>query len=395
VRSVTRDGSRDRLDFDHKYLEIHMIARRWTVLLLIPHLGGGGAEHVTELLARHLSQKKYDIHLGLVTETRGSARSLPEHVVVHGLGACRVRYAGLRLVRLIWRMRPDVVLCSMAHLNFLLLLLRPLLPVKTHILVRQNGMASAMLASAGAPRLRRWLYRFCYARADRVICQSQAMREDLGKLAGVSDFAMTVLPNPVDLEGIRRAKKQQIEAWTDAGPHLLAVGRLSREKGLDLLLEAFAEVRQDFAGADLAIAGAGPEEAMLRAQTRTLGIDGAVRFLGHVDSAARLLGEASLFVVASRHEGMPNAVLEAAAAGLPIVAVPAMGGLAELLQGKPGVWMAREVSADALARTLHSALTMLRPGERFAHGWVEGFGLASAIPAYEELISETIGEEFA
>lgn len=395
MRSVTRDGSRDRLDFDHKYLEIHMMVKRFRVLLLIPHLGGGGAERVTELLARHLSCEKYDIHLGLVTEANGQTSSLPEHVAVHRLGARRVRYAGLQLVQLIWRVRPNVVLCGMAHLNFLLLLMQPLLPVRTRIVVRQNGMPSAMLASAGAPRLRRWLYRFCYARADRVICQSLAMQEDLGTSACVRDDAMAVLPNPVDLEGIRRAKKQQLEAWRDAGPHLLAVGRLSREKGLDLLLEAFAEVRQDFARADLAIAGAGPEEARLRAQARALGIDGAVRFLGHVDSAAPFLGGASLFVIASRHEGMPNAVLEAAAAGLPIVAVPAMGGLAELLRGRPGVWMASEISTNALAHTLHSALTMLRPGERFAHCWVERFGLASAIPAYEELISEVIGAELA
>jgi glycosyltransferase involved in cell wall biosynthesis len=371
------------------------MTKRCAVLLLIPHLGGGGAERVTELLARHLSYEKYDIHLGLVTGAGSAAGSLPAQVAVHALDKRRIRFAGLRLVRLIWRVRPEVVLCNMAHLNFLLLLLRPLLPAKTRILVRQNGMASAMAAGAGAPWLQRWLYRFCYARANRVICQSQAMLDDLREFACISDCAMAVLPNPIDLEAIRNDRGQQSEDSTGSAPHLVAVGRLSREKGFDLLLEALAEVRRDMVGADLTIAGTGPQDAKLQAQACALGIEGAVHFVGHVESMARLFSGASLFLVASRQEGLPNAVLEAAAAGLPIVAVPAVGGLAGLLSGKRGVWLAKEVSACALAEALRAALTALRPGERFAHSWVEDFSLEQAIPAYEELIDRTVREEFA
>ncbi len=83
---------------------------RWrTVLLVIPHLGGGGAERVTELLARHLSQERFEIHLGLVTQASIQSAAWPENVVVHALGARRVRDAALRLVVLIRRLRPFVV----------------------------------------------------------------------------------------------------------------------------------------------------------------------------------------------------------------------------------------------------------------------------------------------
>jgi glycosyltransferase involved in cell wall biosynthesis len=79
-----------------------------------------------------------------------------------------------------------------------------------------------------------------------------------------------------------------------------------------------------------------------------------------------LLPEATLFVLPSRHEGMPNALLEAAAAGLPLVATPASGGVVDLLRGRPGAWLAKEISAKALAVAIIAALEAIRPGERFS-----------------------------
>jgi len=95
-------------------------------------------------------------------------------------------------------------------------------------------------------------------------------------------------------------------------------------------------------------------------------------------------------VSSSRSEGMPNALFEAAARGLPIVSLPASEGLVELLMGQPGVWLAREISAQALAESLLAALGALRPGERFAHPWIDRFRLEHAIPAYEELFAATL-----
>jgi glycosyltransferase involved in cell wall biosynthesis len=90
---------------------------------------------------------------------------------------------------------------------------------------------------------------------------------------------------------------------------------------------------------------------------------------------------------------MPNALLEAAAAGLPIVALPASGGVVELLRNQPGVWLAPQVSAEALAASLSSALQTLRPGQRFAHAFIDDFRLDRAMRAYESLIDQTLVEE--
>lgn len=342
------------------------MAQSLRVLLLIPHLGGGGAEQVTTLLARGLSREKYELHLGLVTQADAGAAELPPWVAIHPLGGPRVRDAALELLRLVRRLRPDVILSGMAHLNFLVLLLRPFFPRGTRVLVRQNATVSAALAFGGLPRITGLLYRLLYRHADRVICQSRAMAEDLAGEIGIGPERISVLPNPVDVEGILAAATHA-ERWTGPGPHLLAVGRLAPEKGFDLLLQALADVRDRFPHADLLIAGAGPEDAPLKAQARWLGLEAAVRFAGRVDCPYVFFPGASLFVLSSRHEGMPNALLEAAAAGLPIVALPASGGVADLLRGRPGAWLAREVSADALSDSLCAALAALLPGQRFQH----------------------------
>lgn len=367
------------------------------VLLLIPHLGGGGAERVFELLARHLSADKYELHLGLPSEMSAGACVLPPTVTVHRLGARRVRGCAVALVRLVRRLRPDVILSTMAHLNFMVLALRPLFPRGTRVLVRQNGTASAMLADLRSPALTRLLYRTLYPCADGIVCQSAPMAEDLCATARVSRLRLLVAPNPVEWEAssIRAATEC---CWPNGGPNLLAVGRLVPQKGFDLLLEALNMLRERYPRANLMIAGAGTDEPALRSQCAALGLEGMVRWLGHVHAPAMYYSGATVFVASSRQEGVPNALLEAAAAGLPIVSTPSSGGVAELLCARPGVWLAEATTASALATSIETAVESLYPGERFEHAWMQPFRLENAIAAYESVIDrflESTREAFA
>jgi glycosyltransferase involved in cell wall biosynthesis len=373
------------------------MTKRPRILLLIPHLGGGGAEQVTALLARGLSHQKYEVHLALVTQADPGGQCLPWRVGIHALGSPHVRSSAFRLLRLIRRLKPDLILSGMAHLNFLVLLLRPFFPPATRVLVRQNGTVSAALASGGLPRYTRLLYRLLYPHADRVICQTPAMARDITAEIGIQEHRLAVLPNPVDVDAVRAIEDDAPNPWGSpeshsSGPHLLAVGRLSREKGFDLLLGALVTVRQRFPHAGLVIAGAGPEEAALKALCRELGLESAAHFAGHTDRPSAFFPGASLLVLSSRQEGLPNAMLEAAAGGLPIVALPASEGVVDLLRDQPGVWLAAEISACALASSLLAALDILPPGERFPHPFIEQFAVDRAIRAYEDLIDSTLSE---
>jgi glycosyltransferase involved in cell wall biosynthesis len=368
------------------------MAQRLKVLLLIPHLGGGGAEQVVALLARGLSSEKYELHLALITQAAAGPETLPQSVVLHLLGASRVRTGAFSLLRLVRQLKPDVILSVMVQLNFLVLLLRLLFPRRTNVLVRQNETASAAMAVGDQPCYMRLLYKLLYRRADGIICQTRSMAQDLVSELGIPKELMSVLPNPVDLADIRHTITEEPHPWTGPGPHFLTVGRLAPVKGFDLLLRALVTVRKRFPTADLTFVGAGKEEFALKALCRELELEPYVSFEGHSDRPASFFSGATLFVLASRHEGLPNAMLEAAAGGLPIVAMPASGGVTDLLRGQPGTWLAPEISADALATCLLAALETLRPGERFAHPFVEQFRMERVLDAYEELIDASAME---
>ena len=368
------------------------MAQRLRVLFLVPHLGGGGAARVAALVARGLRPDRFEMHIGLLTQGPAPTGYLPPSVTVHALSARRVRGAALPLLRLIRRLQPDAILSGMAHLNFIVLLMRPLFDKRTALLIRQNGTASAALAFGDLPFYTRLAYRLLYPRADRIICQSEAMATDLAQLTGLPPARLAVLPNPVDVEAIRESMNTSSALWPGPGPHLLAVGRLAKVKGLDLLIRALLQVRESFPSADLAIAGAGSEEAALKQLAAALNLRDAVRFMGHVDQPSALFAGATLFVLSSRHEGLPNALLEAAAGGLPLVATPASGGVVDLLRDQPGVWLAPRTSTEALANSLLAALAALSPGQRFPHPFVDRFSLQRAIPAYEHLIESAVEE---
>ena len=367
-------------------------SQRAKILLLIPHLGGGGAERIAATLARYLSPLRYELHLGLVTQSSHEARAIPTGGTVHTLGATRVRYGAWRLLWLVWRVRPAVILSGMAHLNLLVLLLRPFFPTGTRVFVRQNGPLAATLAIGGKPRLSRQLYGAGYRRADRVICQTQLMADELQTELGINSAKLAVLSNPVNVQAIRAIAAVTNYIPPSPGPRLTAIARLAPEKGIDLLLGAFAGVLRTFPHAELEIAGSGQCESALKAQCRMLGIESRVNFLGNVAEPASLFPRSSLFVLSSRHEGMPNALLEAAAAGLPIVALPASPGLVERVRGRSGIWIASDISAYALENTLCDALSSIHSGQRFEHAWIGPFDLTNAIPAYERVIDEALRE---
>jgi len=362
--------------------------QRPTVLLLIPHLGGGGSERLIETLARSLDPERYDVHLALITSAEIESRQFPPTVSVHKIGARRVRTGVFGLLRLIWRVRPSLILSGISHLNLLVLALRPFLPRMTRIIVRQNGELAATLAPH--PRLfARRAYMLGYCRADHVICQTEAMAREIHRGLAVEPSKLLVLPNPTAIHHIRTSIRLN-PGQASSVVTLLSIGRLVPEKGFDILLDAFASSSFPYRSAKLIIVGSGPEQRRLQQQADALKIADRVHFAGHVPDPVIRFRHASLFVLSSRTEGLPNAMLEAAAAGLPIVATPSSPGVLDLLHDREGVWLADEVSSDALCVALKTALTSFQPGRRYPHAWVERYDLSRAIPAYEAAMDRVI-----
>ena len=209
-----------------------------------------------------------------------------------------------------------------------------------HLMVRPSSRAGRVLL----PLYYRLLYGSFLRRAERVICLTSAMRNELITAFGLDPNRVAVVPNGVDPVRFRPGAAPREPA------ELLFVGRLAPQKNVDALLDAAAELRDAGRQPIIRIIGEGVERARLQAKAARLGLSNVV-FEGRrkPDEIADAYARATVVVMPSTHEGMPLVLLEAMAAGAPVVA----SGLSEIVEaGGDAVVTVDPVTPSALAAAL-------------------------------------------
>jgi len=331
---------------------------RVSILFVIPSLQGGGAERVMVTLLSHLDCRKFRLVLAVV-DMRDAvfAKGVPEDVEIVDLNCSRVRYAMPKIIRLIWSRKPEVVFSTLGHLNLGIAILRPLLPNGVRYISRESIVVSMLPMAYSVPFWWGWAYRHFYRRFDKVICQSQDMRNDLIKNFGLPAEKAVVINNPVDIEGIRHsASKLATKNFSDTDYddvntiNLIAAGRLTKQKGFDLLIEAIALCNNS--RLKLTLLGEGPLRNELQLLAEKKGVSRQICFAGFQNNPYPFFAQADAFVLSSRFEGFPNVVLEALACGTPVIATPAPGGVKEILERIDGCALAESVSAEGLANAI-------------------------------------------
>lgn len=210
--------------------------------------------------------------------------------------------------------RPDAVLSFIDTSNVMTLFACMGLRLRVVVSERINGAANSCI-----PWMWRALRMATYWRADAVIAQTPDAARWIAKLCGVKAIAV---PNPL------RALPE-----TD-GPResvVLAVGRLTHQKGFDLLIRAFADVHQEFPNWRLVIIGTGPEHSELLRLREQLKVGDCVEFRSPVKDIELWMSRAGLVVQPSRFEGFPNVVLEAMGMGAAVISADCRSGPAEII----------------------------------------------------------------
>jgi len=198
-----------------------------------------------------------------------------------------------------------------------------------------------------------------------------------------SRFEIPIIPNGVDLEEIKTMERE----WSP--PRLLSVGRLVHQKGLDLAMQALAGIKD--MEWEWRIAGDGPQMHMLKSLAKELGIDNRIVFLGW-QSHEQLMEQykqANLFLFPSRHEGMPNAVLEAMASGLPVIASRIAGNEELVIDGKTGLLVPSEdieSLRDSLKKTLNDVPLREQMGRASRRHMEERYSWESTAQQYALLL---------
>jgi glycosyltransferase involved in cell wall biosynthesis len=300
------------------------------ILFVINSLSGGGAERVMTTLLAHSEDRlaSHDFALAVLDDAP-RAYSLPPWLKIFQLDCRGGMLSSLSAIdKLVGEFDPHLTVSFLARANFTTTI--AMMKRKRPRIISERTSTPAHLGS----RLRRLatkvMMRVAYPRATRIIAVSASLAEKLTQCFGVHADRVAIVPNPIDADALEVAARERNEPPID-GPYVIAVGRLVRVKNFQLLLRAFATAGLP---SRLVIAGDGPERDSLEGLAAKLGIAERVIFTGWLRNPYPVLSNATVFALSSDIEGFPNALLEALAFGVPVVATNCADGPAEILAAR-------------------------------------------------------------
>lgn len=243
--------------------------------------------------------------------------------------------------------------------------------------------------------LMRQFMKYGFPAMDLVVAVADGVRQDLVDEFGVPARKVVIRRNPMDLDGIRRRAAEPVElpaSLASDGPLIVAVGRLVRIKGFDVLLRAWARLLPELR-ARLVIVGDGEERLSLARLVTELGLSDRVALAGQQTNPWKYLARADLVVLSSRTEAFPTVIGEALALGRAIVATDCSAGVREYLDdGRCGVLVPPEdpvALADAIDRLLGDRSLRDRLATTGA-ARVAAMDLPSAVREYEDALLEVL-----
>jgi glycosyltransferase involved in cell wall biosynthesis len=305
-------------------------------LAILQHnLKPGGCERMMVNLASEWVKDGIPVDLVLVTREGAYLPLVPSDVRIIDLRARRTLTAIPSLVRYLRKERPSAVLSGLAHINTIALLAKAAAPRMRFVISERNTPTLDSKDDQPATRLGYQLAPYLYPRADAIIAVSEGVADDLSAFVGIERQRIRVICNPVVTDQtLALARDAFHHPWFDSGapPVILAVGRLAPAKDHPTLLRAFAKLRSS-RSCRLMILGDGSLLQSLSQLACELGVRQDVEFAGFVLNPYAIMSRASLFVLSSRWEGSPNALVEAMACDLPVISTDCPSGPREILAG--------------------------------------------------------------
>lgn len=380
-----------RMASDQRYAATTGAPSANRVLVYFPHLRTGGAELAMLRLAQGLRRAGCSVTL-VLHSADDVARRLAGTMPIIELGVQKTLGALMPLVRLLRREQPDFLITALTHSNIIAALAKQLAHGRTRVIVTEHAPVSALARANGT-----WRYRIlpvllplAYSGADAVVSVSRGVDDDLGQLLrGVARSRMHVIYNPVlSADWASFAEAPVNDDWfaDEAPPVILSVGRLSPEKNLPLLLEAFLLLRQQRPELRLALIGEGVERARLEALIEAAGCGDAVRLLGEQANPLAYMRRAAVFVLTSVFEGFGNVLVEAMATGIPVISTDCPVGPREILADGVYGRLVEQADPQRLALAIEAALA--EPGDLCAaHRRAMEFTEARCVEQYCALFS--------
>ena len=364
------------------------------IVYLIDKMGAGGAQTHLRSLAASLDPGRFSTEVVCLVRGGISADRLRNQgVPVTVLGLSRLYSPSavplfLRFAARLRRTQPALVHTYLSTANVFGSAAARVASVKGLITTRRDtGFGDGRLMRRALRLTNRW--------ARRVV----AVSEDTARIArqreGLAAPHLTVIPNGVDLNRFapqgRREAARAILGIPASARLLVTVSHLTPIKGIDVLVEAAPGIRAAVPDALFLVAGRGGEQERVQRRIRSLGLEREFRLLGSHEDVPGLLEAADLFVLPSRSEGQPNAVIEAMAMGLPVVACR-VGGVPEVARHGQEALLVEPDQPESLARACLDVLNAQDLATRLGHAGRERarseFSLTAMLRRYEDLYEQ-------
>jgi len=364
------------------------------VMVYVPQLHMGGGE--TSMLRLAAALARAGLQVSLVVNRQGPGDlPVPPELGVISLGSPGTLGAVRRLAALLREHRPQVLLSGFPHTNLAAVAAVALAGVPCRCVLSEHAPLSQQISTQGGWRYRALpaLVRWLYPKADAVVAVSGGVADDLRRLGGPG-LKLEVIHNPVlDNTHPPVTPLADLHPWllNPAVRVVLSVSRLSPEKDLPVLLLAFARLHARQPQLRLLMAGDGPERDRLQAWVDEHGLQAVVQLPGRVSQPMAWMAQAAVFALSSRFEGFGNVLVEAMAAGVPVVSTDCPVGPREILEDGRHGRLVPVGDAEALATALEAALAQGQPPAS-ARQRAQLFTTARASRAYATLFERLLAQ---
>jgi glycosyltransferase involved in cell wall biosynthesis len=337
------------------------------VMFFTSSLGGGGAERHLVNLVNSIDLNYFEIELVLARRNGSLVSMVRDDVRIEYLTSRNIPSVSLQLLasrralqNVIEEKRPALICAVLDHASLLLASILPSLSYQPKVIFNVQNPPRLLYGN----RLSFYqqsvikLIAKLYPRADAIVALSKGVAEDYACLVpGISD-KISVIGNAVVTKSIsERYSKEEDLSRNHKEKTLISCGRLVQQKNLGLLIDAF-KIVSAMLPVKLQIVGDGPKKAKLQKKVAKLKLTNKIEFLGFNKNPYDLIKQADALVVSSKFEGLCNAIIEAMAIGVPVVAVNCPVGPAELIDNKL-TGLLSESSAIALAKSIVELLQII------------------------------------
>ena len=307
------------------------------IVFFLATLNGGGAERVTITLMRQLDPQKFEIFLILVSKEGPLLAQVPKNVTIINLKSKRTLFSVFSLRRNLKKIRADIIYSTLFRTHIAIDLALINLQKKPKTIFISPSSPKLLFSRKEISAAMKYFIDRAYRRADIVLAQTPEMKDEISKYHKIDSHKITVFLNPVDTKMIDEKIKKTKNLFNPNVINIVAAGRLSDVKGFDILLYAFRKVLDKDSTFYLNIIGrdAG-EEQNLKDLAKKLLIEDKVKFWGYQENPFQFFFFSDLFILSSRREGLPNAVLENIYLKKPIIATRCIPYMSELIDDSSG-----------------------------------------------------------